>query len=247
MDHFSESYGFGEHKSQAIKLLKTTIDILNEFDINHFLISGTLLGYIRHNDFIPWDDDIDILVDESIFTKKELIAQKYGNINLFFANKFDSVKICFSNGLEIPDDGWKDKSIPGLIQTEKKYTFPFIDMFVYESGPGTHICGDDGEIEVNGEIKKIFLPFSGACNRCFRFIPEHQIVFFHNDWYKKDFFPPKQVDFLGIKCNIPNNPHKFLKNNYGNNYMRVIESPTRIHKTNQEFKDIIKNDYVRKR
>lgn len=93
MDHFSESYGFGEYKSQAIKLLKTTIDILNEFEINHFLISGTLLGYVRHNDFIPWDDDIDILVDESIIKKKEIIAQKYGNINLFFANKFDSVKI----------------------------------------------------------------------------------------------------------------------------------------------------------
>ena len=247
MDHFSESYGFGEYKSQAIKLLKTTIDILNEFDINHFLISGTLLGYVRHNDFIPWDDDIDILVDESILTKKELIVQKYGNINLFFRTKFDSVKICFSNGLEIPDGNWKDKAVQGLFPMEKKYCFPFVDMFIYESGRGTHICGDDDYISIDGEIKKVFLPFSGACNRCFRFILENQIVFFHNDWYKKDFFPPKQVDFLGIKCNIPNNPHKFLSENYGKDYMKVIESPTRIHKTNQEFKDIIKIDYVRKR
>ena len=247
MDHFSESYGFGEYKSQAIKLLKTTIDILNEFDINHFLISGTLLGYVRHNDFIPWDDDIDILVDESILTKKELIVQKYGNINIFFRTKFDSVKICFSNGLEIPDGNWKDKAVQGLFPMEKKYCFPFVDMFIYESGRGTHICGDDDYISIDGEMKKVFLPFSGACNRCFRFILENQIVFFHNDWYKKDFFPPKQVDFLGIKCNIPNNPHKFLSENYGKDYMKVIESPTRIHKTNQEFKDIIKTDYVRKR
>ena len=247
MDHFSESYGFGEYKSQAIKLFKSTIDILNEFEINHFLISGTLLGYIRHNDFIPWDDDIDILVDESILTKKELIVQKYGNINLFFRTKFDSVKICFSNGLEIPDGNWKDKAVQGLFPMEKKYCFPFVDMFIYESGRGTHICGDDDYISIDGEIKKVFLPFSGACNRCFRFILENQIVFFHNDWYKKDFFPPKQVDFLGIKCNIPNNPHKFLSENYGKDYMKVIESPTRIHKTNQEFKDIIKIDYVRKR
>jgi len=247
MDHFSESYGFGEHKSQAIKLLRTTIDILNEFDINHFLISGTLLGYVRHNDFIPWDDDIDILVDESILIKKELIAEKYGDINLFFKNKFDSLKICFNDGLEIPDPSWEDNSVQGLIPVKKRYFFPFVDMFIYESGIGAHICGGEDYISVDDKLKKMFLPFNGACNRCFRFIPEHQIVFFHNDWYKKDFFPPKQVDFLGIKCNIPNNSHKFLKSNYGKNYMKVIESPTRVHKTNQEFRDIIKNDYVGKR
>ena len=50
--------GFGQYKNVAIDLLKKTIDILNEFDINHLLISGTLLGYVRHNDFIPWDEKL---------------------------------------------------------------------------------------------------------------------------------------------------------------------------------------------
>ena len=243
MDHFSESYGFGEYKTKAIQLLKTTLKILDEFDIKHMLISGTLLGYVRHNDFIPWDDDIDILVDESILTKKEAIAKKYGNINLFFRDKYNSIKICFSDSLEINDDNWNDKSIQGILPQEKKYTFPFVDMFIYESK--THICGDEDYVEVDGVIKKMFLPFSGECNRCFRFIPDHQIVFFHNDWDKSHFFPLKKVDFLGIECNIPNNANHFLTKNYGKDYMRVIESPERLHKTNSVFKDIIKIDYVR--
>ena len=43
--------GFGQYKNVAIELLKKTISILNEFDVNHCLISGTLLGYVRHDDF----------------------------------------------------------------------------------------------------------------------------------------------------------------------------------------------------
>ena len=84
--HFNKNVGFGEYKQTAINLLKETIQILDEFSIDYFLISGTLLGYVRHNDFIPWDDDIDLIVDKSLLDKLPEIKQKYGEMKLKFVS-----------------------------------------------------------------------------------------------------------------------------------------------------------------
>ena len=49
------------------ELKKIELDILKkihlfciEHNIGYCLAYGTLLGAVRHNGFIPWDDDIDI-------------------------------------------------------------------------------------------------------------------------------------------------------------------------------------------
>lgn len=60
-----------EKEIQAV-LLNTLCDIdlfCKEKSIPYYIIGGTLLGAIRHNGFIPWDDDIDIAMHRADYIR----------------------------------------------------------------------------------------------------------------------------------------------------------------------------------
>ena len=65
------------------KLWKCMLDILEQIlvvckrhDLKCFLMSGTLLGAVRHGGFVPWDDDLDICLPRQDYEKLRVFMQK---------------------------------------------------------------------------------------------------------------------------------------------------------------------------
>lgn len=52
-----------------LQMLDEIDRICNKYGLRYFLVHGSLLGAIRHGGFIPWDDDLDVAMPYSDYTK----------------------------------------------------------------------------------------------------------------------------------------------------------------------------------
>lgn len=58
-----------EIKQIEIGILDHVVEICKKYHLKYFLAYGTLLGAVRHQGFIPWDDDIDIYMPRPDYEK----------------------------------------------------------------------------------------------------------------------------------------------------------------------------------
>ena len=70
-----------------LRLLKIFDAICNKYNLQYWLDAGTLLGAARHDGFIPWDDDVDVMMPIEDYNKFLSIAEKELPYDIFFQTK----------------------------------------------------------------------------------------------------------------------------------------------------------------
>lgn len=106
--------------------------ICKENNIRYYLIGGTMLGAVRHQGFIPWDDDIDIGMPREDYNKFIRIAPD--NLNVFYEiQNYDKVDYHPYNYLKLIDK--RTLLIQESLQHLNAESGVFIDIFPLDGVP----------------------------------------------------------------------------------------------------------------
>lgn len=66
-----------EIQEKLLEMMKWFHNLCQEENLIYYAVGGTALGAVRHNGFIPWDDDIDVAMPRKDYDKLRLLAKKY--------------------------------------------------------------------------------------------------------------------------------------------------------------------------
>lgn len=240
---------------KQLSILEEIDRICKKNNLTYWLDGGTLLGAVRHNGFIPWDDDIDIgmpLADMQQFIQLAPLELKEG---LFLqtslsdpSSKESIIKIRDLNSLYIEyGDDFNADYQKGLFVD----IFPFIN---YPSLPKSLVKKLAKGISKSRSILTTqhyyslrsfaeFFYFTAKYWICkslwhtlclFRKKDTYISNILHNNGYgimhrQDSVFPVSEISFEGKTFKAPANPDAYLKDLY-NNYMEIpSEDKRKIH------------------
>lgn len=248
-------------QKELLHMLQHIANICKQHGITWWLSSGTLLGAARHQGFIPWDDDMDIVMLRKDYKKLKKILLNLKDKELVFH--------CMQSDVEYVNCFGKFRKREGRIQVKSRrynyYKWKGIGLDIFTIEKTNYLAAKAASVIYNnlqhltsyirvGWIRKpliriIELLCLGLINPILRLIglinPRQEYHYsLGTGWAKhtflmKDTFPLKTALFEGVQLPVPNDMNAYLSRVYGD--WRKVPSEESIKKCIhcQEYRDEI--------
>lgn len=89
-------------KQCELAMLQAFKEVCEQLDLKYYLVEGTLLGAVRHQGFIPWDDDIDVAMPRGDYERFLREAPTFLPAH-YFVQSLDSEPAYHANFAKIRD------------------------------------------------------------------------------------------------------------------------------------------------
>ena len=141
-DHNTNAASDGEaalqmHKQALLVILREFDRVCRKIGIPYVLYAGSMLGAVRHQGFIPWDDDIDILMLREDYERFLNEAESLLDLEKFYLQKeFSEHWPMFFSKLRLNNTACIEKYHP---KDNKVHQGIYIDIFPCDSAARTRV------------------------------------------------------------------------------------------------------------
>ena len=120
-----------------LDIAKAVVDLCDRHGLTYYMLGGTMLGAIRHQGFIPWDDDMDLGMPRDDYEKFLEIAPKELPAYLKVVNYRNDPNYMYYITRVLDTE---TKVIEERIGNDNKYTNASIDIFPIDGTPNNPIA-----------------------------------------------------------------------------------------------------------
>ena len=240
---------------RMLEMLKFIDTVCRTHNITYWLDSGTLLGAIRHQGFIPWDDDVDICMPYKDAERFKQIMLKENSNNKFVLQCKESDKGYFGAWYIIRDLNSEYIS-NNKLHNKLKYKGLQVDIFITEDRTNTSLwyfsrfiqkCIDKSlniitDIRIATIIShplyqfmhNILIPFSRYISKEKKYYKLPYGSMWKNKLRKDYIYPIKTCIFEDYEFCAPNNFDAYLTEEFGD--WQEVPQNIWTHKTTIELK-----------